>query len=45
MLPSLATNSDFELAESERNKAAEFGRNVSRLAESSINGFMIPWKF
>lgn len=41
-LPSLLTSSDFELAESERNSAAEFGRKVSNEADSSINGFIIP---
>lgn len=42
-LPSLLTNSDFELADNERNRAAEFGRYVSNEADNSINGFKIPY--
>lgn len=42
VLPSLLTNSVFELADNERNNAAEFGRYVSNDADSSIRGFKIP---
>lgn len=41
-LPSLRINSDFDPADTFRNKAAEFGRYVSNVAESSINGLIIP---
>lgn len=41
-LPSLLTNSDFELADNERNRAAEFGRYVSNEADNSINGLRVP---
>lgn len=41
-LPSLLTKSDFELADNERKRAAEFGRYVSNEADNSINGFKMP---
>lgn len=40
--PSLIISSDLEPAEMLRNRAAEFGRYVSSVAESSIKGRMMP---
>lgn len=42
-LPSLLTNSDLELADNDRKRAAEFGRYVSNEADNSINGFKMPY--
>lgn len=42
-LPSLLTNSDLELADNERKRAAEFGRYVSNEADNSISGFRMPY--
>lgn len=42
-LPSFPTNSDFEFADTVRNKAAEFGLKVSSVADNSISGFIIPF--
>lgn len=42
-LPSLRMSSALELAEMLLKSAAEFGRYVSNVADSSISGLMIPW--
>lgn len=42
LLPSFNKSSAFEFAEIVRNNAAEFGRYVSNVADSSIKGLIIP---